>query len=252
MKSAISQRIKTFCEYKNLSILQFEKSCMLSNGYVRGISKAIGNEKLKTISLNYPELNIKWLLTGEGQMLNDSDISSVIDQEVKPYTTNSQGVKFFEREDGQLLMEVPVVPFDALGSVADETQELTPARDEWETMRFEVDAVHHGRYYAFVVDNDSMDDGSRQSFAKGDVVLVRELPRQDWAPLLRTTKWRFWVVCFGNCIRIKQIIDQDAEAGTITLHSLNPSPEYADFTLSLDDIRSLFYVVQLHPHATIF
>lgn len=252
METTVKERLIRFIKYKNLSQKKFEESVGLANGYVNNIRRSITDSKLQQIVLTYPELNKSWLLLGEGDMLNINDVSPVIEQEVRPYTTNNNGVVFHEQQSGELLMEVPIVPFDALGSMSDDYTELVASREEGQTMTFPVDAVHHGKYFAFVVDNDSMDDGSRESFQKGDVVLVRELDRQDWQPSLHINRWRFWVVCFGNNIRIKEIVAQDMEAGTITLHSLNPSPEYTDFTLRLDQVSRLFNVVQLQPKKRVF
>jgi hypothetical protein len=42
---------------------------------------------------------------------------------------------------------------------------------------------------------------------------------------------------------LKQIINHDTERGVITCHSLNESPEYADFKLNIDDVIKLFYVI---------
>lgn len=77
MQNSIKQRIKDFCEEIGITVSAFEKRCGLSNGYVNGITKCIGEEKLKSISLNYPQLNIIWLVMGEGQMLQ-----SPINQEI--------------------------------------------------------------------------------------------------------------------------------------------------------------------------
>ena len=252
MEQSVKERLMQFYMHKGLTKSRFEKMCGLSNGYIDKLKHAPSGNKLVNIYLKFPELNRVWLLTGEGDMLNGSDVSPKVEQEARPYTTNSHGVKFHERQDGQLLMEVPVVQFDALGSMADDYTDLVASREEGQTMAWEVDGVHHGKYFAFVVDNDSMDDGSRESFQKGDTVLVRELDRQDWLPSLHINKWRFWVVCFGNNIRIKEIVSQDAEAGTITLHSLNPSPEYTDFTLHLDNVSRLFNVVQVQPRKRVY
>lgn len=110
-----------------------------------------------------------------------------------------------------------------------------------------MEEVHHGRYIAFRVKGDSMDNGTRRSFEDGDILLCRELDRDDWMPRLHIDRWRFWVVCWGNNVRLKEIVSQDSETGSITLHSLNPSPEYTDFTLTLDEIHHLYYVIQKKP-----
>lgn len=69
MKSSIKQRLISYIDNKGITVREFERVCGMSNGYVRGIDTAIGEQKLKTISLQFPELNISWLLTGEGEML---------------------------------------------------------------------------------------------------------------------------------------------------------------------------------------
>ena len=45
----------------------------LSNGYINSMRKGLGYDKLEQISISFPELNIGWLLTGEGSMLKDEN-----------------------------------------------------------------------------------------------------------------------------------------------------------------------------------
>lgn len=191
----------------------------------------------------------RWLLTGEGEMLVKSvEATPMRRSEMKEYTTTKNGTRFYEREDGQIVMKIPIVPIAALGSPEDEFAELIADTDsDGDTVTLVVDGVHHGRYVAFRIEGDSMDDGTRDSFARKDIVAVRELARDKWLPKLHYGKWPFWVVVFGNNVRIKQIVDQD-DTGNITFHSLNPSPEYTDFTLGIDEIRRLFNVVKHIPH----
>ena len=181
---------------------------------------------------------------------HSNDVVLAVDeetQEKKLYTENSNGIRFYEREDGQMLLEAPLAPFNALGSPDDVFAQLQDDRENGEVELFEVDGIHHGSYISFVVDGDSMDDGTYNSFRRGDKVLVRNLSRDLWLPKLHFNKWPYWVVVFGNCVRLKQIVAQDEKAGTITLHSLNPSPEYTDFTLNLDDIQYLYNVIVKKP-----
>lgn len=44
----------------------------LSNGYVHKIKNSVGKRGLLDIQRKFPELNTDWLLTGEGEMLNDT------------------------------------------------------------------------------------------------------------------------------------------------------------------------------------
>ena len=243
MEDTVKQRLIQFIKYNKISQRKFEERAGLSNGYVNNISKGIGVEKMMKILSAFPMLNPEWLMIGKGDMLLGSDVSLVPETTMDEYTITKSGNKFMKRSDGKLFIDVPVAPISALGSPEDEWAEII--NDETlERELFQVDAVHHGHYWSFRVEGNSMDDGSRGAYQAGDIVLVRELPRDEWAPKLRINDWPFWVVVWDNCVRIKQIIAQDTEAGTITLHSLNPSPEYTDFTLPLSRVSHLFNVVR--------
>lgn len=65
----VQERLLQFIEYKGLSKNKFEQMCGLSSRYVSNISVSIQPDKVKKISLVYPELNTGWLLTGEGSMI---------------------------------------------------------------------------------------------------------------------------------------------------------------------------------------
>lgn len=199
--------------------------------------------------------NENYLLTGEGNLLNASNSNAVevpLENEGTFYTETHNGTKFYELPDGNYRMEVSLVPWCAYGRFANECGTLEPDKEEWEKESFHTDKIVHGRYLAFEVRGDSMDDGTRASFEEGDIVLVRELDRIHWRDGLRFKDHPFWVVVFDNSVLIKQIIAQDLETGKITFHSLNPSPEYSDFTLGMDEIRALYYVLQKKPKTVKF
>lgn len=70
MDSTVKQRLIHFIEYKGLSKNKFEELCGLSKRYVSNISVSIQPDKAKKISLMFPELNMGWVLSGEGEMIN--------------------------------------------------------------------------------------------------------------------------------------------------------------------------------------
>lgn len=191
--------------------------------------------------------NEEYLLTGEGEMLRDSNVSIVPgDTTGELYTENTHGTKFYA-VGNEYRMEVRLVPFCAYGRFINELNTLEKDYDDWEIESFMTDKIVHGKYFAFEIKGDSMDDGTRSSFEEGDIVLARELDRTHWMDGLRFNDHPYWVVVFDNSVLIKQIIGQDLENGKVTFHSINPSPEYSDFTLNMDDIRALYYVLQKKP-----
>ena len=71
METTVKERLLAFIEYKGMSKNKFETLCGLSKRYVSNISQSISPVVCKRISLRFPELNMGWLLTGEGEMLSD-------------------------------------------------------------------------------------------------------------------------------------------------------------------------------------
>ena len=198
-----------------------------------------------------PMVNIDWVRTGRGEMLvsPNPDINVVpADEEgdMEYITENTHGVRFYKKGK-QLLMAVKHVPYAAFGRFANDSDRLEPQNEEWGEEIYEVDRVARGNYLSFEVQGDSMDTGSRHSFEAGDKVLVRELEQVFWTDRLRFNDWPYWVVVFGSSVLLKQMIAQDQEHGILTFHSLNPSPEYADFNLCVDDIRGLYKVIRKKP-----
>lgn len=65
----MKERIIRFINYKGITTQAFELKTGLSNGAVSKMGDGTRRRTLEKISNCYPELNINWLLTGEGEML---------------------------------------------------------------------------------------------------------------------------------------------------------------------------------------
>ena len=74
MCKTVKERLVAFIEFKGLSKNKFETLCGLSRRYVSNISKSIQPDMCERISLTFPELNIGWILTGEGEMLKPEPV----------------------------------------------------------------------------------------------------------------------------------------------------------------------------------
>ena len=70
METTVKQRLLDFIYHLRVTQKDFCDALGVSNSYVHSIRKSIAPEKLSAISALYPELNIEWLLTGKGEMLN--------------------------------------------------------------------------------------------------------------------------------------------------------------------------------------
>lgn len=208
---------------------------------------------IQKIVAAFPKYNLEWLTTGEGEKYNNESrieaaiVPSTEENKGEFFVESSTGARFYDLGNGKYRMKVPLVPYCAYGRFANETDTLEPDKEEWDEESFEVNQIVHGNYLSFEVKGDSMDDGRRDSFEEGDRVLARELNKMHWKDGLRYNKYPYWVIVFDSSVLIKQIVDQDMTTGEITCHSLNPSPQYADFKLSLDEVRRLYNVVKKKP-----
>lgn len=71
----ILERIKTYIDYKGITVSAFEKSIGMSNASFGKSLKnkgAIGTDKLENILKTYPDLSPIWLVSGVGEMLLDN------------------------------------------------------------------------------------------------------------------------------------------------------------------------------------
>ena len=74
------EKILKYLDFKKIRPTSFYKSCKFSNGFLDS-GKSFGADKLAIILDNYQDLNVRWLLHDEGNMLL-SDTDSV--NEPKP------------------------------------------------------------------------------------------------------------------------------------------------------------------------
>ena len=69
------ERISMYLQFRNISPHAFEKKIKLSNGYYSKQLRnkgSVGSDILIKIHEHFPDLNMLWVLTGEGNMVDDS------------------------------------------------------------------------------------------------------------------------------------------------------------------------------------
>lgn len=66
----LQDRLKRFITLLDLSVNSFENQCGMAQGTVNKMTDNSRQRTLEKIHKNYPQLNMNWLKTGEGEMLN--------------------------------------------------------------------------------------------------------------------------------------------------------------------------------------
>ena len=180
----------------------------------------------KKIDKAFPEIfNLDWLLTGEGEMLVSGsrteprkELSKLINDIIGvPLVSQYAHAGYLSGyADAEYLETLPMIPF-----VPD--RKMT------------------GNYVAFEVKGDSMDDGSRESYKAGDILICREVEPDYYKTCQLHINRRDFVIVHTDGILVKRIINHDVDAHTITIHSLNEL--YHDEVLNLNDVKQIFSVV---------
>lgn len=132
---SVIQRILQIIDYSGLGITEFSKSVGVSNGYFakqKAKNANVGSQILEKIVKKYPDINVAWLLTGEGDMLvSQENISEKkdISKTTKNLTLSKGKVegKVLGKER-KLQKTLPNV-MDAIPPLSDHTTEIHTAPD---------------------------------------------------------------------------------------------------------------------------
>ena len=101
------ERISLYLQFKNISPHSFEKKIGLSNGYfskqLRNLG-SVGSDILIKIDEHYTDLNILWVLNGQGQMISTNDDASTtgefmrVDEYLNKYEVENKKMKNLEQD----------------------------------------------------------------------------------------------------------------------------------------------------------
>lgn len=130
--STMKQRMNEFLAYLDMSQCKFEKSVDMSNGWVNKIGDSIREDNLKKISEVYPMLNIAWLKTGVGSMLNQTEPSQQNATKQTQITAESldfitAGGEAFSSMLVRMMNEKQIAPY---GLLADKDKEIAELNRE--------------------------------------------------------------------------------------------------------------------------
>ena len=72
METTVKERLMKYLYKKDIKSNYFCSKIGVSAAFISSMRKSIQPDKLYSIAVNFPDLNIEWLLTGEGNMLRKS------------------------------------------------------------------------------------------------------------------------------------------------------------------------------------
>ena len=212
-----------------MTIINYENGRVIPESKVKLLNIILNNESKNEIKAKSEALEIE---------VNEPYIIDVHE--------NKNANKFIKLPNGQYLMTLPLAEYNIQAGFLDHFQDLDYLADMAQHSII-VDKPVQGRYVAFRVKGNSMEDGSDESIKESSIVSCRELQRHHWTSKLRINDFPYWVIYTSESQYplLKQIINHDIDNRKILCHSLNMAPEYSDFELNLNDVQALFYIVDV-------
>lgn len=95
MQDDVKTRLTEFLKYIGIGQAKFAEKAGLSRGFVNNIGDSITKRSLLKILSVYPDLNVNWLLTGEGEMLKSG---SAIDVPEDNNISRGKLIPFYDAE----------------------------------------------------------------------------------------------------------------------------------------------------------
>lgn len=217
MTTTVKERLSAYLDYKKVNKSEFGRRIGVSNAFVSSIRKSIQPDKILAIKLNFPDLNTDWLLTGEGEMLNnnakliggvyvagsDDDLAIMVD--FVPVSARASFIENLYTPTCNDLDRIPLIP-------------RTGEREQIESLKI------------FEVEGDSM----LPKISNGALILASEIPAAKWH-----TADKVVVVVFSEFVVIKRVQQNNLQSGnTMTLSSDNT--KFGTMTIVRSDIRAIY------------
>lgn len=99
--NTLKDRLIEFIDYLNISRLAFEQSIEKSNGWASKPGNTLRDDVRAKLTEVYPQLNINWLLTGEGTMLKNG--SQIVQHNQNGDNINGKTVKVTKDSSDKLI-----------------------------------------------------------------------------------------------------------------------------------------------------
>lgn len=251
----IKERLLAYCEYRHTKIGSFCRYAGISQGYFNSARGDIGQDIQTRIRNTYQDLNVEWLRTGEGEMLNTNSSVPVQPTVMTPYpaeqvqsvgTINGNGNAIINGDHNNVMhSDSPSEPIEIEETVVIGAEVVRrPDYDIVENVRKgTIDGRVKPTQY-IVPEHDikayTENDEMSPKIEAGDSVLIRFMNEEPEKARIFSGRMYFVDLPSGGVIRYAY----ENEDNTLTLRSTN-KVAYPDVIVRREDVLSISLVVMI-------
>lgn len=209
MKSTVKERLEFFLKSEKISNSEFGRRIGACASYVASIRKSISPDKIEGIAENWPNLNIEWLLTGEGEMLKsqstkvpttstEQNNNNVLSDRQEGYTADlkAEDVEIIESEEGAIIPEPVIVPPSIMQRPDTDAKEWVESREaQANADRLQIAGILKATDMVWKVEDEAM----QPTLFQGEYVLIKEM--YDEARIIDGRVYAIDTKYHGNLIR---------------------------------------------------
>ena len=215
--SETKERLLQFLRYKNQGQQKFEISIGMSNGWVNKVGDSIRENTLQKIKEVYPELNIAWLKSGVGEMLNSGDSEGTLETPGDSETSEEITAKL-----------VPLLPIAAQGGNLNDFVVSVKESDCEKVV-----SPIRGADFAIPISGDSM----APEYPNGSQIFIKRINEKAFI------EWgKAYVLDTCNGVVVKILVPSQKD-GYVRCVSINTDPIFAPFEVAWEDIHGVYRVL---------
>lgn len=206
----MKERLLDYLKFRGIGQNAFENLCGLSLGTISKINLGLRGDKLAQIAVACPDLNIRWLLTGDGEMLKIAKV-----EQSKPTKKEK---------------DLPVLPYSAVAGFLSENN--SGFQGPLETCR--VPGFNaRGAEFLIRCEGDSM----YPRYSNGELLAIKVLRDPTFF------QWgKVYVLSTNQGCVVKRLFPDPSDDMAIICHSEN-SEMFPDYKITKDDILGVAIVV---------
>lgn len=213
-----SDRIENLLMYLNMNAKAFSERLGYDRPQIiydiqKGKTKKVSDDLSNKILSVFPEVNKVWLLTGEGEMLQEQSPAEDIAEES------------IDREYTTYLLPLSAMAGQLSGLATDGV-----FLSECEKIISPIKGVD----FAITIHGDSM----HPEYPSGSRILIKKIN-----PSIFIEWGKVYVLDTDNGVVVKEIHKCENKENYITCHSINPDPKFADFDVNINEIHGMYRVL---------